>query len=269
MNWGIAGRTDVNGKALECASFGPSPDKAPTIVMLHEGLGSVGLWRDLPGRLAQLTGYGVLAYSRAGYGQSDACDLPRPTDYQTREALDVLPQVLDAAGVQKTVLLGHSDGATMAAIYAGTCADMRVRGLILMAPHFFVEPVGMAAIAKARQAYETGDLKARLAKYHANVDAAFLGWNDAWLGLAEEDWNVGEVIDYLRIPTLAIQGAQDEYGTRAQIDELVARSYAPVDVAWLQNCGHIPHQDQPEATLAAIEEFCERLRRIEEAQVAA
>jgi pimeloyl-ACP methyl ester carboxylesterase len=255
----------VSGKRLEMRYAGAAD--APTLVLLHEGLGSAGLWRDFPERLAQATGFGVVAYSRAGYGQSDAADLPRPLDYMTREAVDVLPQVLDAAGVRRCVLLGHSDGATIAAIHAGTVSDMRVRGLILMAPHFFTEPVGLTEIARARDAYATGDLRARLARHHADPDNAFQGWNDAWLDPNFAAWNVADVIDYWRIPALVIQGRDDQYGTMAQVTEVDTRSYAPVDVAVIDNCRHAPHLDQPDAVLAQITEFCARLERIEAAEV--
>lgn len=255
----------VGGKRLEMRYAGTAD--APTLVLLHEGLGSAGLWRDFPERLAQATGFGVMAYSRAGYGQSDAADLPRPLDYMTREAVDVLPQVLDAAGVRRCLLLGHSDGATIAAIHAGTVSDMRVRGLILMAPHFFTEPVGLTEIARARDAYATGDLRARLARHHADPDNAFKGWNDAWLDPNFAAWNVADVIDYWRIPALVIQGRDDQYGTLAQVTEVETRAYAPVDVAVIDNCRHAPHLDQPDAVVAHVTEFCARLERIEAAEV--
>lgn len=255
----------VGGKRLEMRYAGTAD--APTLVLLHEGLGSAGLWRDFPERLAQATGFGVMAYSRAGYGRSDAADLPRPLDYMTREAVDVLPHVLDATGVRRCVALGHSDGATIAAIHAGTVSDMRVRGLILMAPHFFTEPVGLTEIARARDAYATGDLRARLARHHADPDSAFRGWNDAWLDPNFAAWNVADVIDYWRIPALVIQGRDDQYGTLAQVTEVETRSYAPVDVALIDNCRHAPHLDQPDAVVAHVTEFCARLERIEAAEV--
>ncbi|PWE34379.1 alpha/beta hydrolase [Maritimibacter sp. 55A14] len=270
MEWsdGANVMIEAGGKRLEGACFGPSPEKAPTIALLHEGLGCLALWRDFPARLAAATGFGVFAWSRAGYGRSDPADLPRPLDYMTREAVDVLPEVLSAIGFRRGILMGHSDGATIAAVYAGSVEDFRIRGLILMAPHFFTEPGGLASIAQAKTAYETGDLAARMAKYHDNPDIAFRGWNDAWLDPGFKAWNVAEVIDYLRIPVLAIQGEADEYGTRAQIDELETRSYAPVDVTMLPGCGHAPQIDAPEATLAAAAEFTARLERIEHAEVA-
>ncbi len=257
----------VEGVALEYTCFGPAPDKAPTIVMLHEGLGCAALWRDFPARVAARTGMGVLVYSRQGYGQSDPAKLPRPLDFMTREAVDVLPHVLDQAGITRCILFGHSDGATIAAIYAGSVEDFRVRGLILMAPHFFTEEMGLKEIAKAREVFETTDMKERMAKYHKDPENAFRGWNETWLDPGFKAWNVGEVIDYLRIPVLAIQGREDQYGTLAQIDEIESRSYAPVDTVILEDCKHAPHQEQAEQTLDAVADFTARLQRIEAAEV--
>jgi pimeloyl-ACP methyl ester carboxylesterase len=263
-----SGTLEVNGKNLEWACWGPSPERRPTIVLLHEGLGCVGLWRDFPAMLAEATGYGVFAYSRLGYGNSDAAELPLPLNYMTREAIDVLPHVLEAIGLRKGILLGHSDGASIAAIYAGSIEDFRIRGLVLMAPHFFTEEMGLTEIAKAKEKFATTDLVTRMAKYHRDAAATFKGWNDAWLAPAFKSWNVAEVIDYLRIPVLAIQGRQDQYGTAAQIDEIDARIYSPLDVAWIENCKHSPHLDQPEQTLAAVKDFALRLERIETEKVA-
>lgn len=264
---GVATAITVNGKTLEAISYGPSPDLAPTIVLLHEGLGCVALWRDFPTKLAEATGFGVFAWSRSGYGQSDPVDLPRPLDYMTREAVDMLPGVLDAIGFKHGVLIGHSDGASIAAIYAGSVEDHRVRGLVLMAPHFFTEDGGLKSIAEAKQVYESGDLRARLAKYHKDVDNAFCGWNDAWLDPGFKSWNIAEAIDYLRIPVLAIQGADDQYGTVAQIEEIENRIYSPVEVEILADCKHSPFLEQPAKTLEAISVFCARLERIEAAEV--
>ena len=174
---------DVEGVRLETICFGPPPEQAATLILLHEGLGCVALWRAFPEALAEATGLGVFAYSRAGYGQSDPCSLPRPLDYMEREARDSLPRVLDAIGFRQGLLLGHSDGASIAALHGGFGDDLRVRGLVLMAPHFFTEPEGLAAIADARSQYQSGELRNRLGKYHADVDCAFLGWNDAAFAL--------------------------------------------------------------------------------------
>jgi len=271
MKWDTSAplRIKAGGADLEAACYGPSPADAPTMVMLHEGLGCVGLWRDFPKQIAEVTGYGVFVYSRFGYGASEPCDLPRPLDYMTREAVDVLPDILTEIGFRRGILLGHSDGASIAAIYAGSIQDHRVRGLILMAPHFFTEPSGLAAIAEARQAFETGDLREKLARYHADPDTAFRGWNDAWLDPAFADWNIEQVIAYIRVPVLAIQGKDDQYGTRAQIDTLADQLYSPVDVELLDACRHAPFIDQPEATLRAIGTFTARLDRIEAARAEA
>ncbi|WP_299371051.1 alpha/beta hydrolase [uncultured Tateyamaria sp.] len=266
MEWS-AGRMAIAGHDLEYACWGPPPVQAPTLVMLHEGLGSVGLWREWPAALAQATGMGVLAYSRAGYGRSSAAALPRPLDYMTREAVEVLGPVLNAAGVQSAVLLGHSDGATIAGIYAGTVSDMRVRGLVLIAPHFFAEPEGLAAIRAAGEAYRTGDLKGRLARHHDDPDVAFFGWHDAWTDPGFADWNVGDAIDHWRVPSLVVQGTQDPYGTQAQVDEAHDRSYAPVEVCLVDGAGHAPHQDAADTVTQAVAGFWDTLHSLEHSVV--
>jgi pimeloyl-ACP methyl ester carboxylesterase len=253
------GTLRAGGKTLEWASWGQPGMGKPVIVMLHEGLGCVALWREFPARVAAATGCAVLAYSRAGYGQSDPADLPFVVDYMTHEAVDVLPEVLNAVGADSYILLGHSDGATISAEYAGRVEDFRVRGLILMAPHFFTEPMGLEEIKNAAQVFATTDLKAKMAKYHRDPEATFRGWNDAWLNPAFARWHVGEVIDYIRVPALVIQGREDQYGTLAQVREFETRSYAPVDVLIPDDCRHSPQFDQPEAVLAAIAAFAERL----------
>lgn len=253
------GRLEAGGRSLEWASWGGPAEARPVVVMLHEGLGCVDLWRDAPGRIAAATGLPVLAYSRAGYGRSDAAALPRPLDYMTREAVDVLPDVLDAVGAGRVILLGHSDGATIAAEYAGRVADARVAGLILMAPHFFTEPMGLAEIARAGTAFDTTDLRVRMARYHRDPEATFRGWCDAWLDPGFVEWNVAGVLDRLTVPVLAIQGRQDQYGTLAQLREIEARSPAPVETEVLEDCRHAPHLDQPERTVAAIAAFCAKI----------
>src|SRR5215475_14502924 len=178
----------------------------PAIVMLHEGLGSAALWGDFPDKLAAVTGVTVFAYSRAGYGASGPVTLPRPLTYMHDEAKLVLPALLDAIGFRRGLLLGHSDGGSIAAIYAGSTQDHRVRGLTLIAPHFVVEDVGLAAIRDAKAAYETGDLKTRLARWHRNVDVAFYGWNGAWLDPGFRDWNIADALAYIRVPIQIVQG---------------------------------------------------------------
>ena len=266
-SWTPVGTLTAGGKSLEYTCYGPAPSDAPTLVLLHEGLGCVALWKDFPEALAKATGMGVFVYSRAGYGQSEAADLPRPADYMSIEAIEVLPQVLDAIGFERGILVGHSDGATIAAIYAGSVADYRVRSIVLMAPHFFTEEMGLAEIARATVAFETTDLRARLAKYHRDPDNAFLGWSEVWLRHGSNKWNIADVIDHFRIPTLAIQGVGDEYGTIAQIEEVESRAYSPVDTLILNNCKHSPFVDQRAVVTAEISEHCARLQRIEMAKV--
>jgi pimeloyl-ACP methyl ester carboxylesterase len=257
---GGEGEVFADGKRLEAVAYGPPPGSAPTIVMLHEGLGCVALWRGFPARLAAETGWGVFAYSRAGYGGSDPVDLPRSLDYMRREARVSLPQVLAAIDFQDGILLGHSDGASIAAIYAGEhLDDERLRGLVLMAPHLFTEETGLASIAQARLAYETGSLRAKLAKYHAHVDVAFGGWSDAWLDPGFMAWNIEDAIGRWRVPALLIQGADDQYGTLEQIRAIEARSTTPVTSLILDFCRHSPQTDQPGATLEAIVGFCARI----------
>ncbi len=253
---------------LEGAWWGPGPEAAPSVVLLHEGLGSVSLWRDFPERLAAATGLGVFAYSRLGYGQSDPAPLPRPLTYMHDEAREVLPRVLDAAGIRRCIMLGHSDGGSIAAIYAGSHQDARVRGLVLLAPHFFVEEAGLAAIREAKRTFETGDLRARLARHHRDPDTAFRGWNDAWL-----DPDFPRVFDlqpdiaHIRVPVLVVQGEADPYGTVEQVRLAEREAYCPVDSLLLPGVGHAPHQEAPEAVLAAAQEFASRLFGLHEPEV--
>ncbi|MEE9333351.1 MAG: alpha/beta fold hydrolase [Granulosicoccaceae bacterium] len=258
--WVASGSLVADGKALEYSCLGPSPTQAPTLVMLHEGLGCTSLWRDVPATLADSTGFGVFVYSRAGYGLSDPADLPRPLDYMTREALDVLPVMLDAIGVKQTVILGHSDGATITAIHAGRVVDPRISGIVLVAPHFFTEPASLAEITKAREGFDSGDLRQRLAKYHCDPDNAFRGWNDSWLNPAFKKWNVADVLDAIRVPVLAIQGREDPYGTLAQINVVKQRvKHARVSTLILDGCKHAPHLEYESAFVNAVTDFCNRL----------
>src|SRR3978361_865104 len=192
MTLSPTGTLRIGAADLEYRMIGPAPADAPTIVMLHEGLGSAALWGDFPDRLQAATGAGVLVYSRAGYGASSPVGLPRPLDYMHTEALDILPQLLDAIGFRRGLLLGHSDGASIAAIYAGGIGDHRIRGLALIAPHFVVEDVSVASIAPIQTPYETTDLRTRLARWHKDVDNTFYGWNDAWLDPKFRDWDISE-----------------------------------------------------------------------------
>ncbi len=240
---------------LEYRMIGPAPELAPTIIMLHEGLGSAALWGDFPARLQAATGAGVFVYSRAGYGASSPVALPRPLDYMHREALDGLPKLLDAIGFRRGCLVGHSDGASIAAIYAGGVQDHRLRGLVLIAPHFVVEEVSVASIAEIKQAYETTELKTKLARWHKDVDNAFYGWNGAWLDPGFRSWDISEYLAYIRVPVALVQGEADQYGTSRQIEIAKEECYCPVEVTLLQGVGHSPHREAPEATLNAVSQF--------------
>lgn len=258
-----ADRIVIDGVGLETRWVGPDAALAPTIVLLHEGLGCVGLWGRFPEQLSEATGCGVLLYSRAGYGRSDAIALPRPMSYMHDEALRVLPKLLQAIGFRRGFLLGHSDGASIATIYAGSVQDHRVRGLVLLAPHFFVEDVSVASIEAAKVAFDSTNLRERLARHHgSNVDCAFRGWNDAWRDPRFRDWDIREQIAYIRVPMLIVQGTDDQYGTSAQLDAARAEAYCPVEIALLEACGHAPQQEQPDATLVAIADFIGRLMRV-------
>ena len=245
----------VGSSDLEYRMIGPPPADAPTIVMLHEGLGSAALWGDFAEKLQAVTGAGVFAYSRAGYGASTPVELPRPIDYMHIEARDVLPKLLDRIGFRRGLLLGHSDGASIAAIYAGSNQDHRVQGVAMIAPHFIVEDVSVASIAEIRTAYETSGLKAKLARWHTDVDNAFYGWNDAWLDPAFRDWDISEYLAYIRVPVAILQGVDDQYGTMRQVEMARDQCYCPVEVTEIPAAGHQPHREAPQATLRAISEF--------------
>src|ERR1700739_1604248 len=221
----------IDASELEYRMIGPAPADAPTIVMLHEGLGSAGLWGDFPEKLQAATGAGVFVYSRAGYGASSPVTLPRPLDYMRVEALDVLPKLLDAIGFRRGLLVGHSDGASIAAIYAGSHQDHRVQGMARVAPHFIVEAISVASRAKKKTAYETTNLKEKLARWHKDVDNAFYGWNGAWLNPAFRDCDISEYLAYIRVPVLIVQGVDDQYGTMRQVEIAKEECYCPVDVA--------------------------------------
>ncbi len=252
---------EIDGVRLEAAWHGPPPDAAPTLVFLHEGLGSVSLWRDFPARLAEATGCGALVYSRRGYGRSDPVELPRPVDFMHREAT-VLGRVLDVAAVAEAILVGHSDGASIALIHAGRDGGARVRALALEAPHVFVEDVTVRSIADIGEVFRTTELPEKLERHHgANVEGAFRGWTEVWLDPAFRGWNIEEYLPGVRVPVLVVQGLDDEYGTAAQV-QAVARGVAgPVETVFLERCGHSPHRDRPEAVLEAMNAFVSALGR--------
>ncbi len=231
------------------------PD-ASTIVMLHEGLGSVAMWRDFPEQLARTTRTNVLVYSRHGYGRSAPLRTPRGVQYMHDEALIVLPQFLDALGIEKPILFGHSDGGSIALIHAGG-SGRKVRGIVALAPHVFVEELSVASIAAAKIAYETTGLRQRLARYHDDVDGVFWGWNEIWLRPEFRAWNIEEYLPRIPCPVLAIQGEDDEYASIEQIHR-IARAAADVQWISLAKSRHSPHRDQPEQVLKALARWLEQ-----------
>ena len=239
---------------LETAALGPAT--RTRLVFLHEGLGCVALWRDFPARLSAATGLGAFVYSRAGYGRSPRTELPRKVTYMHEEAA-LLPALLEAHGIAlaDAILVGHSDGASIALLCA---AAQPVRGLVLEAPHVFTEEAGLLSIARAREAYERGDLRARLARHHADVDAAFWGWNGPWLDPEFRAWNIESALPRVRAPLLVIQGADDEYGTLAQVRAIETQAGGPVEALVLPRCGHSPHKDCAGAVLEAAAAFALR-----------
>jgi pimeloyl-ACP methyl ester carboxylesterase len=260
MSLAAEGFIEIGASRLEYRMIGPQPDQAATIVLLHEGLGSVGLWSDFPDQLAAATGLGVFAYSRAGYGRSSASAMPRRTSFMHEEAREVLPHVLDAIGLERGILLGHSDGASIAAIYAGSIQDHRIGGLVLIAPHFFTEAFGVAEIARMRALYGTGDLRAKLARWHSDPDTAFLSWSGPWLDPEFRKWDITEELAYIRVPVLIIQGEDDQYGTLRQVETAKEECYCPVEAVILPGVRHIPHREAAAETLRAIVDFTGRLR---------
>jgi len=249
----------VQGRRLEYVRLpsAHSRPEAPSIVFLHEGLGSLAMWRDFPQRVADATGCEAVVYSRYGYGRSARLERPHAVRYMHDEGLLALPEFLDKLAIERPILLGHSDGGSIALIHAGG-AERPVSAVIALAPHVLVEDISVRSIAQAKVAYETTDLPQRLGRYHEHVDATFWGWNDIWLHPDFRAWNIEAYLPKIKAPILALQGEDDEYGTMEQIDR-IARQAQDVDLVKLADCRHSPHKDQPEAVLAAVGEFVARL----------
>lgn len=225
----------------------------PTLVFLHEGLGSVALWKQFPDRVAETTGCRALVYSRYGYGRSERLATPRATDYMHREALEVLPEVLSQLDISRPILIGHSDGASISLIHAG--AGHPVEALVLLAPHVFVEELTVRSIARAKETFLQSNLPERLGRYHDDVQTAFWGWNDIWLHTDFRGWNIESFLPRVACPVLLIQGQDDQYGTLEQIEAIRRQVKGATETVVLPECGHSPHVDQPEATLSAIAAF--------------
>jgi pimeloyl-ACP methyl ester carboxylesterase len=246
----------AGGHHLEYKWIGRRPDESPTIVFLHEGLGSVEMWRNFPEQVVEATGCGALVYSRAGHGKSDPIVLPRRVEFMHDEALNVLPEILTEFRIDKAILFGHSDGGSIALILAGSGKASNILGLVLEAPHVFVEPISIESIAAAKEGYEHGSLRARLEKYHgSNVDCAFKGWNDVWLNPEFRLWNIESYLPNIKAPVLVIQGEEDQYGTLRQVNAVEAACGGLVETLVLSDCGHSPHRDQPKAVLYSVGKF--------------
>jgi pimeloyl-ACP methyl ester carboxylesterase len=251
---------DVNGVKLECLHLNvdAAPEK-PTLVFLHEGLGCVALWRDFPENLCQATGLNGFIYSRQGYGSSDPIPLPRPVDFMHHEGLNVVSPVLDAAGINNAMLIGHSDGGSISIIHAGRVKDPRVKAISLIAAHVMNEELTVKSIEEAKIAFETTNLRDRLTKYHGdNVECAFWGWNGIWLNPDFWQWNIEEFLPGIDVPTLVIQGVDDQYGTDAQIKAIESGLTCLTETVMIDGANHSPHLEQQEATVTAITKFIGR-----------
>jgi pimeloyl-ACP methyl ester carboxylesterase len=249
----------VCGMTLEYRVFGRPLRLSPTIVMLHEGLGSVDTWGEFPRQLSEAIDTRVFIYSRAGYGASQPFGRGLSVDYIKYHALNVLPRILEGIGFRRGMLLGHSDGASMVAAYAGSVSDPRITGLVLMAPHFVVEPETLAEIRNAREAYTNRDLRRRLSRYHTNVDVAFWGWNNVWLEPAFAHFDLRDELAKIRVPMLIIRGNDDRYGTNRQIAIAKDICRCHLETLIIPNCGHIPHRREPELVLNAVTTFYRNL----------
>jgi len=248
---------DLGAERLEVLRI--APERAgPMLVFLHEGLGSVAGWRGFPRALCDRLGAPGLVYSRRGYGRSTPLAESRATDYLHREAWDVLPALLDRCGVRRPLLVGHSDGGSIALLFAARFDPLAIA---IMAPHVFVEDVTIAGIVQARAAWNQGKLKEPLARVHDDPDGAFFGWNDGWLNPAFRQWNIEAELPKIRCPVLAIQGYDDQYATMEQFDRIARRAPGRTTLLKLEKCGHAPQRDQPEAVMQAIAELFDKTQR--------
>lgn len=251
----------IHGHRLEAVWHGPGPAHAPTLIFLHEGLGCVSMWRNFPEVLARATGCGALVYSRLGYGKSDPWALPRPIQFMHHEAFKVLPEIIGLLGIEKYILIGHSDGGSIALIFAGGVKPLSLKGLITEAAHVFCEKISVESIREAKQAFMHGELRKKLEKHHGkNTECAFWGWNDVWLHPDFRDWNIEEYLPGIDVPILAIQGEDDQYGTMEQVIAISKSVTGPSRVLKLQDCRHHPHMEQRETTLDAMIQFIQEIK---------
>lgn len=250
----------IQGSRLEYLWYGPRPTEAPTLVFLHGGLGSATSWGDYPLKVADTLRCGALVYSRSGYGSSDPIETPREVDFMHREALEVLPKILDEFDVRDAALIGHSDGASIAIIFAGseTHARARIHALVLEAPHVYVEDLTISSIGVAVKNYNEGELKKRLEKYHEHVEDTFRGWCQIWLHPEFRRWNIEQFIPSIRVPILVIQGKDDRFGMLDQVRRIQDKCLGSIQTKILPDCRHRPHREYPEETLESTVDFLRR-----------
>ncbi len=247
----------IRGRSLEVQRIAGCNLRAAELVFLHEGLGSVSHWKDFPAQVAAATGCPVTVYSRYGCGNSDVLTEPRAVSYMHDEGLRTLPDLLGELQIENPILVGHSDGGSIALIHAG--AHDRVRGLVLLAPHVFVEELSVTSIAHAKTSFETTNLREKLGRHHRDAARTFWGWNDIWLHPDFRRWNIEEYLPRITCPILAIQGLDDQYGTMAQVQAIARQSGGPVEILPLAECRHSPQRDQPETVRAAIARFVKQI----------
>jgi pimeloyl-ACP methyl ester carboxylesterase len=253
----------IDGCRLEYEWHGPPPDQAPTLVFLHEGLGAITRWRDFPAALCRQLGWGGLVYNRQGYGGSDPWRLRLSLRFMHREALEVLPRLLESLDIHRPVLFGHSDGASIALIHAGSGAGSPA-ALVLLAPHVFVEEKTVTSIVELRRAYRSSGLRERLERHHgAHVDLLFDAWTSVWVSDEFRGWNIEEYLPAIACPTLVIQGKDDEYGTLKQVDAVASGLSGRVETLLLEQCRHSPHIDQREAVEGAALAFLRQLHVVQ------
>jgi pimeloyl-ACP methyl ester carboxylesterase len=245
----------VRGRRIEYRRIAATAD-GPTLVFMHEGLGSITQWRDFPRHIAAATGLPAVVYARYGHGHSDVLQQAHGVDFMHREALESLPDLLQQLRIERPILIGHSDGASIALIHAGS--GHPVQCLVAMAPHVFVEDISIEGIVAAKRAFETTDLPQKLARHHRDASRTFYGWNDVWLSPAFRGWNIEGFLPAIRSPVLAIQGYEDEYGTMAQLDAIERLAGGPIEVLKLERCGHSPQKDQAKAVTDAVVAFIKR-----------
>lgn len=248
----VVGRGQL--EVLDLPARGDGTERAP-LVFLHEGLGSLSLWRGFPHAVHRATGRRTIVWSRHGYGQSAVVREPRDVDYMHHEAREVLPALLERLGITDPVLVGHSDGASIGLINAGTPDVVPVAGLVLLAPHVVVEDESIAGIEQARETFLATDLEQRMGRHHRDPAATFWGWNDIWLSPAFRSWDITDLLGAVSCPVLCVQGADDQYGTFHQLDLVEKGVAGPVTRVHLDDCGHAPHLEQPDRTLQATVDF--------------